>query len=155
MVDEAAKGPEALGGIPPAMSRGSILVQLAEPVDGRGAVLVEKWSFTKAISVLAMLGKALDTLPREVLDEFSKGEWRAHVSDLAKALGERIIDVVAESVRPEDRGIIRDPRFMADDGLDVLEAVLECNLTERFLGKATALVLRSLKKFAGAVKSTR
>jgi hypothetical protein len=152
-VDEAAKSPETLGGIPPAMSKGSILVQLSEPVDGRGVVLVEKWSFTKAVAVTAMMGRAFDNLPREVLDDFGKGDWRAHVSDLAAAMGERIIDLVEESVRPEDRGLVR--RLTSEDGLDVLTAVFECNLTERFLGKAVALVLRSLKKFAEAARSTR
>lgn len=154
MVDEAAKVPE-MGAIPPAMAKGTILVQLAKPVEGKATVLVEKWSFTKAIAVLAMMGRSFDTLPRAVIDEFAKGDWRAHVSDLAAALGERLLDVVEESVRKEDRGIIRSALLDSEDGLGILEAVFECNLTERFVGKAVALVSKSLAKFAAAVRSTR
>jgi hypothetical protein len=109
----------------------------AIPVSDGGLIVAEKWSAQKLILILGYASNAVSGLSAPSL----KGlDSKTTALTFIQVLGDKVLGLVELSVRPEDRDKIKD--LDADELVDVLDAVIELNLTEKFTKKIQSLMER-------------
>lgn len=109
----------------------------AIPISDGGVIVAEKWSAQKLILILDFASNAVSGLSGASL----KGlDTKATALTFIQVLGSKVLGLVELSVRPEDRSKIA--ALDADELVDVLDAVIELNLTEKFTKKIQSLMER-------------
>jgi hypothetical protein len=126
--------------LPAAVAKRQRIVHMG---DGEGVVVVTKWSGVKLLAILKDLFGSATQFPPEFAEAVQKGDFSGGALWLWENLQNKVIGIIELSVRPEDAGKIKE--LDAEDFLAVLDAILELNLTDGFLGKAKALVARARK----------
>lgn len=126
-----------LGTLPEALTDAVVVVPLKYPVGGISSVAVRKWSFTKMLSMLSIVGAMVGDLPAEVLNDVKAGKANQQLVPILEALGKRLLTVLEQSVDPASRGAIAD--LDMEDGLTILGVILKQNLNKDVVGKVAAL----------------
>jgi len=137
---------KGFGSLPEALSnrRKAVTVQ-------GGVVVVEKWSAQKLILIINYLSGAIAGLSDSTLREMGK-DARAAATNMIQVLGEKVLGLVELCVRQEDRPKIKD--LDAEEFVDVLEAVIDLNLSDSFLKKVKGLMARLKPLSTGNGQST-
>jgi hypothetical protein len=126
-------------GLPDSISKRTKAIKLTEG----GVVIVEKWSAIKFLTVIDFIVNAVQHVPASTLKSVSTSP---NALAIFKVMGERAIGLIELSVRQEDAPKLKD--LDAEELVDLLDAVLELNLTEKFLKKVKSLVAR-FQQFGG------
>lgn len=128
---------EAMERLPEALSKRNKIIGLE---DGK-TIVVQKWSTTKFISIVDYIMRSLGDIPQASLQKMVVGnDPRESAATFLSVLGSKVTGIVELSVREEDRNKIRD--LDAEEFLDVLEGVLELNLTEKLIKKVQSLTAK-------------
>lgn len=119
--------------VPDALAQRTRVVQ----VEG-GHVVVEKWTGQKLFQIMGLLADFLAARSVNELEAMKKAQPASAAVTLVKALGDRVVTFVQLSVSSEHRDSV--PALVSEDFLDVLSAVVELNVTEKFIKKSFELV---------------
>lgn len=117
-------------------------------VEGGRPIDVREWSAAKLIGMNEMISDAYEMINPQDAAEIASGKSSKTVGIFMRILGEKVLSVVEMSVDEKDRDRIRD--LSATDFLSVLEAVVEINITPRFLGKAKSLGAKLVNAWTGS-----
>lgn len=137
---------EAATAVPAALSNTRKIVKL--PTSGANITVI-KWSFTRALEVMAFVDQRLQNIPTESADRLLKGTYFQVAMKTIQLLGKEMFYVMKLSVVEEDRKQITE-EMDAEDAMTLIEVVMEMNLSELFVKKVKALWSRSLLAFTGA-----
>ena len=124
---------KGFGVIPEALSSRRKAISLSEG----GVIVAEKWSAQKLILILDFAATAFNGLSASSLTGL---DGKSTAVAFIRILGDRVLGLVELSVRAEDRPKVA--TLDADELLDVLDAVLELNLTEKLTKKVQSLMGR-------------
>jgi hypothetical protein len=130
---EGEKG-QGFGLLPEALSNRRKVVKA-----GESTVVVEKWSAQKLILIINYVSGAIAGLSDSTLRSIGT-DARTAATSMISVLGEKVLGLVELSVRLEDRAKIKD--MDGEEFLDVLEAVMDLNLTESFIKKVKGLMAK-------------
>lgn len=144
LLSNAADKGEGFGKLPESLSHRRKAVAVSEG----SVVVVEKWSAQKLILIINYVAGAISNLPESVLKSMGS-DSRSAATSMIQVLGEKVLGLVELSVRLEDRPRIKD--LDAEEFLDVMEAVIDLNLSDSFLKKVRGLMekLRPLSTVSG------
>ena len=132
--------------LPEALSHRRKAIDLS---DG-GIVVVEKWSSQKFILVMDFIVSAVKDMPLDAL-KIGVSDSKETAVSMFKVLGKKVMGLVDLSVREEDRSKLAD--LDAEELMDVLEAVVSLNLTEKLIKKVQGLTER-FKQLSTVVRLT-
>lgn len=118
-------------------------------LEGGEVVTVERWSFSRMLQIIGFLEKELESIPKESLDRVLSGNAFQAALRFMQLLGGRVIGFLRISVSETDRERITQ-ELSAEDVMELVDAVLELNLSERLLKKGTALWARYQPRLKGA-----
>lgn len=143
LLKNADKG-EGFGTLPESLSKRRKAVTVGEG----SVIVVEKWSAQKFILIINYVSGAIAGLSDSTLKAMGS-DARSAATSMIGVLGEKVLGLVELSVRPEDRARI--PGLDAEEFLDVMEAVIDLNLSDSFLKKVRGLMekLRPLSTASG------
>ncbi len=126
----------------PATFERSRIVELS---DGE-TVTVKKWSYVRALEMMKFLGDSWKELLTARAAMAAASNLEEAISSTLKFLGPKALQMVRLSV---DKPEVVHEDIDLEDMLELLQATLELNLTERMVKKAKAL-LGKLKSFLPA-----
>jgi hypothetical protein len=111
---------------------------------GKIGISVERWNVAKLLAINDFLAESYSSMSEDDVKTIGGKDVKATVAVFMKFLGSKVVDVVRLSVIESERGIVSE--LAADDFLAVLEAVVEMNLTEKFLGKIKSLAVAFVER---------
>ncbi len=125
------------GVLPEALAKRQRVVRL-ETLDK--TIIVEKWSLSKLLTIVGFLEGALKRIPKDDLASIAAGN-KGSLAKTAGIIGPELPQFLALSVKESDKHLITDD-IPGEDGLELLEAVLDLNLTGSLIKKGKALWAR-------------
>jgi len=118
--------------VPEAISKRHRVITLSEG----GSFTVTRWSIAKTMLMSSWLAKAVKDMPgvEKAIEGVSPMELGTKLVDL---LGDKLVDFLGMSVDPADKATVLD--LPADDALEVFQAIVELNVTDKLLKKVKEL----------------
>lgn len=138
---------QGFGLLPEALSGRRKAVKVGEG----GIVVVEKWSAQKLILIINYVSGAIAGLSDSTLRAMGT-DSRSAATNMIQVLGEKVLGLVELSLRAEDRPKVKD--LDAEEFLDVLEAVIDLNLTDSLIKKVKGLMAKLKPLQTGNGQST-
>lgn len=138
---------EGLGLVPTGLSKRETMVQLKYP-EGT-SVVVTRWSTTAVALVADYVAGVFQDMPPEMRTKIGDADNLSIMLAIASKLGKRLNNVIALSVRPEDRKKVAETD--GDDLVPLLMAIMEVNESVILgLKKGVPLLLKLSGRVLGA-----
>lgn len=129
--------------LPDALAKRHRVVNLSEG----GTFIVQRWAIAKAMLMAGWMAGALKGVDTKI---FEGADTLGIAQQLVQVLGDRVVEFLSVAVDPVDKATVLE--IPADDALEVLQAIIELNITEKFRKKVMELF--GLFKPLAQVKST-
>lgn len=130
--------------LPDALGKRHKVISLSEG----GTFTVTRWTLAKTMIMAGWVAGAVKDITGFDQKDLEGKDFMDVAKTFVTTLGEKLPDFLGLAVDPIDRQTVNE--LPADDALEVLEAVVELNITPKFLGKVKGL----LGRFRSLIPST-
>lgn len=135
--------------VPEAFSKRHKVISLSE---GGQTITITRWSIAKTMIMSGWLSRVIkdavgfDVKQIEGLTSIELG------AKMVEVLGDKIIEFLGLAVDPVDKGMIAE--LPADDALEIFQAIIDLNVTDKLIKKVTELSGLFRSRFPASVKIT-
>lgn len=137
--------------LPDALGKRHKVISLSEG----GTFVVTRWTLAKTIMMASWCANAVKDMTDFDPKSMDKTEFKDFMEiamRFIRQLGDKVPEFLELSVEPIDRAVVRE--MAADDALDVIHAIIELNITDKFLGKVKGLIATFKSRFGANAKTT-
>ncbi len=122
--------------LPDAIGKRHKVISLSEG----GSLTLTRWTLAKTMIMSSWMAGAIKDMTGIDAKNLVGDDFMDTAKRFVTVLGDKLPEFLGLAVDPIDRGTVND--LPADDALEVLEAVIELNITAKFLGKVKGLLGR-------------